>query len=131
GCSAAATRPAPLVLPTPVANAGPTIPFHDPNIFAKSETHIRPVEDTAALLSCLDGGETVYGITLQNSNVRVSPAVDACRVGRIPRGSLVQVVGAIKSDEITTTRTVSSATSARMTFTLGFVEDIQPIFRQT
>jgi hypothetical protein len=131
GCGSSITRPKPLTLPTPVADGGPAIPFHSPNPLGKNETHIRPIENTEALLSCLDTGQTVYGIALQNSNVRVAPEVDACRIGRIPRGSLVEIVGAMQRDELTNTVTVSSATSTRVTFTLGYVEDIQPIFRRT
>ncbi|MCL4861966.1 MAG: hypothetical protein KJZ93_21300 [Caldilineaceae bacterium] len=128
-CTQTPSRPAPLVLPTPQALQGPPIPFHNPNLLAKSETHIRPIEDIAALLSCLDAGQTVYGIALQNSNVRNAPTVDACRIGRIPRGSLVEVVGAIEVDEPVVAEPAPANT--RVSFTLGFVEDVQPIFRRT
>jgi hypothetical protein len=131
GCRSTNVRPAPLSLPTPIAADGPAIPFHSPNILGKAETHIRPIADTDALLSCLDSGQKVYGIALQNSNVRMAPTVDACRIGRIPRGSVVEVVGAITTEELTTTETVSTATTTRVTFTLGYIEDIQPIFRRT
>jgi hypothetical protein len=128
---APAARPAPLTLPTPLAAEGPAIPFVHPNLLGDAETHIRPIADTRALLSCLESGQTVYGIALQNSNVRIAPAVDACRVGRIPKGSVVEVVGAINPDDLTATRSTSTTTSTRVTFTLGYVEDVQPIFERT
>ncbi|RIK29382.1 MAG: hypothetical protein DCC55_38060, partial [Chloroflexi bacterium] len=131
GCLSMNARPVPLSLPTPIAADGPAIPFSNPNILGKAETHIRPIEDTDALLSCLDSGQVVYGIALQNSNVRAAPTVDACRIGRIPRGSVVEVVGAVTTEELTTTATVSTATTTRVTFTLGYIEDIQPIFQRT
>jgi hypothetical protein len=131
GCRSTNSRPAPLSLPAPVAADGPAIPFLNPNILGRAETHIRPIADTDALLSCLESGQTVYGIALQNSNVRMAPTVDACRIGRIARGSVVEVVGAVKTEELTATETVSAATTTRVTFTLGYIEDIQPIFRRT
>jgi hypothetical protein len=132
-----APLPPPLTLPTPVAERGPAIPFAQPNLRGLTETHIRPIADTAALLNCLEAGQTVYGIALQNSNVRSAPTVDACRVGRIPRGSLVKIVGTVATTVITATRTVTATnpvrtpTTTTVTFTLGYVEDIQPIFRRT
>lgn len=126
-------RPDPLVLPTPLAVDGPAIPFREPNIRGEQTTYIRPIADVAALLSCLESGQTVYGIALQNSNVRNAPAVDACRVGRIPRGSLVEIIGTVNSDtdEVANTETLTNAQETTVSFTLGYVEDIQPIFQRS
>src|SRR5688572_8078414 len=91
-CStASAPLPPPLALPDPLTVDGPAIPFDNPNLRGILETHIRPIANSGELLSCLDGGQTVYGIALQNTNVRAEPKVNACRIGRIPRGSVVAI----------------------------------------
>ncbi len=133
GCTSRTQRPDRLVLPTPIAADGPAIPFRAPNILGNTTTHIRPIADATAMLACLESGQTVYGIALQNSNVRNAPAVDACRTGRIPRGSLVEIVGAVATgaDAVTITETLSTEQETVVTFTLGYVEDIQPIFQRS
>jgi hypothetical protein len=95
------------------------------------ETHIQPIADTTELLSCLDAGQVVYGVALQNTNVRNSPTVDACRVGRIPRGSLIEVVGAVQPRRITVSRAPSATTTFELASTVGYIEDVQPIFDRT
>jgi hypothetical protein len=130
-CLPAPPLPPPLVLPTPLPNAGPNIPFRNPNLRGVAETHILPVANTDELEQCLANGQTIYGIALQNTNVRISPDVDACRVGRIPRGTLVQVTGSLKTQEIVAAQVVSRPVSITFASTLGFVEDIRPIFRRT
>lgn len=129
-------RPPILTLPEAVAADGPGIPFQDPNILAEIGANSRPVVTTEELQACLAGGEVVYGITLQNTNVRSAPQVDACRVGRIPRGSLVRVTGSTAANPIVL---VPTATPTRRTATpskppeqiLGYVEDIQPLFNRS
>lgn len=129
--SAPAALPPPLALPKPLPVDGPSIPFHTPNLRGVKETHIRSIANTDELLTCLDEGQIVYGIALQNANVRVAPQVDACRIGRIPRGSLVEITGAIQTSALDASQPISRATETKLVPTLGFVEDIQPIFRRT
>ncbi|MCB0109191.1 MAG: hypothetical protein KDE53_24880, partial [Caldilineaceae bacterium] len=49
----------------------------------------------------------------QNTNVRQAPTLDACRIGRIPRGTLVAITGVV-SDAITGTPTIAISTTARL-----------------
>lgn len=130
-CMTTPGLPVAVSLPTPFAVKGPAIPFRDPNILGKSESHIHPIADTPALLNCLAAGQTVYGIALQNSNVRVSPQTNACRVGRVPRGNLVRVTGAIDLRQPPSSNPVSVAVTLPVTATIGYAEDIQPIFKRT
>lgn len=130
-CLPAPPLPPALVLPPPLPADGPTIPFNNPNLRGITETYIRPIASSTELEQCLSSGQTVYGIALQNTNVRVSPDVDACRVGRIPRGALVEVTGSLKTQELVAARPVSNPVSITFASTLGFVEDIRPIFRRT
>ncbi|MCB0188046.1 MAG: hypothetical protein KDE31_27450, partial [Caldilineaceae bacterium] len=89
-------------LPAAVEAAGPAIPFQSPNILGDPQLTIEPFTEIADLQACLALGQTVYGIALQNTNVRQAPDLDACRVGRIPRGTLVAVTAVItKSNPIT------------------------------
>ena len=46
-------------------------------------------------LNCLASGQVVYGLALQNTNVRQQTDVAACRIGRIPKGSLVRITGSL------------------------------------
>ncbi len=129
-------RPPVLTLPKAVADKGPDIPFQDPNILAEIGASNHPVVTTEELQACLASGEVVYGITLQNTNVRSAPQVDACRVGRIPRGSLVRVTSSTATNPTilvpTPTPTRRSATPSRPPEpTLGYVEDIQPLFNRS
>ncbi|MDQ3249904.1 MAG: hypothetical protein M3Q45_11945 [Chloroflexota bacterium] len=134
------SRPPALSLPQPVTTAGPPLPFQEPNILAEPGAGSRPIVNNEQLQSCLAGGEIVYGITLQNTNVRAAPKTDACRVGRIPRGSLVRITGSASANSdliLVPTATplsrqiaakpVNSATAQ----TIGYVEDIQPIFNRS
>ena len=130
-CMATPSLPVAVSLPTPLAVKGPVIPFHDPNILGKRESHIHPIANTAALLNCLAAGQTAYGIALQNSNVRVSPQVNACRVGRVPRGNLVRITGAVDLRQPPSSSPVSAPLTLPVTATIGYAEDIQPIFKRT
>jgi hypothetical protein len=68
---------------------------------------------------CLGDGHEVYGLTLQNANVRSAPDVNVCRVGRIPEERLVRITRVI---------TPSAAPIASAKSGVGYNEDIQPIF---
>ncbi|MEZ4870483.1 MAG: c-type cytochrome domain-containing protein [Caldilineaceae bacterium] len=183
---AACTTPPPLPpqleLPTPSAQNGPPIPFTDPNMRGIDQIVLAPFDNQEQLQACLALGQTVYGVALQNSNVRAAPDLNACRVGRIPRGSLVEVTGIITvsngivqiatpppspltlvatpvaSPPVTTTVRTLAPTAVATTVTptlrsnltssapplprngagnetaaadtLGYVEDIQPIFQR-
>ncbi|MCE7987694.1 MAG: hypothetical protein DYG89_41545 [Caldilinea sp. CFX5] len=132
-CSPTAAPPLPpqLQLPEPLTVAGPTIPFHEPNLRGDVQVKLEPFENIEQLQACLALGQTAYGIALQNSNVRETPQAASCRTGRIQRGSLVQITDLIT---ISNTNPVTSATTTmRVTVTdsVGYQEDIQPIFQRT
>lgn len=86
--------------------------------------------------TCLSSGKAVYGVALQNSNVRVAPQTDACRIGRVPKGGLVQITGVLGAQELVAAAqtTVSAAVSPTAAIDaapgpqIGYSEDIQPIF---
>ncbi len=135
-------RPPALTLPEPLKVKGPLIPFQDPNLRGEVEARGYPVANAQVLLTCLISGKTVYGLTLQNTNVRAAPQASACRLGRIPRGTLVQIVDSVaisSSLPVSNSKPVSSSVtinnslviSASVATTgkpgLGYVEDIQPI----
>ena len=140
-CTAGAVTPAQLPpalsLPPALEAAGPTIPFLEPNLRGVQQTHIQPLASTLEMVSCLNSGQTVYALTLQNTNVRVSPQVDACRVGRIPRGSLVRIDGSLLGATLPPTPAstpVAPPTTVNTDSTtggVGYVEDIQPLFKRT
>ncbi|MCB0128431.1 MAG: hypothetical protein KDE58_39460, partial [Caldilineaceae bacterium] len=106
-------RPPVLALPTALPETGPTIPFQSPNLLGDPQLTIEPFTELSQIESCLDLGQVVYGIALQNTNVRQAPTLDACRIGRIPRGTLVAITGLV-SDAITGTPTIAISTTARL-----------------
>ncbi len=132
-CSATTPTPLPpqLQLPEPLTVAGPVIPFHEPNLRGTVEVKLEPFENIAQLQACLALGQTVYGIALQNSNVRETPQAASCRTGRIQRGSLVQITDLITVSN--TSPVAPTTTTLRVTVedSVGYKEDIQPIFQRT
>lgn len=131
-----APLPPPLQLPEALTEQGPAIPFHNPNLRGEAQVVLEPFNNIEQLKACLALGQMAYGIALQNSNVRETPQVDACRTGRIVRGSLVQVTQIITASNsnpsrLATTRSVPPIVDTTVTPSLGYVEDIQPIFQRT
>lgn len=128
--TAATTLPPPLQLPQPLAAKGPAIPFHAPSLRGDVNVFSEPINDMAQLQACLAMGQPAYGITLQNSNVRETPQANACRTGRISRGQLVQVTDVITVGNESTVAPVTTSVRVPVTPTLGYTEDIQPIFQR-
>lgn len=126
----ATTLPPQLQLPQPLAAKGPAIPFHAPSLRGDVNVFSEPINDMAQLQACLAMGQPAYGITLQNSNVRETPQANACRTGRIPRGQLVQVTDVITVSNESTVAPVTTSVRVPITPTLGYTEDIQPIFQR-
>ena len=105
--------------------------FKTPNVRGEVEARSQPVTNANEMLTCLVSGKTVYGLTLQNTNVRIAPQTNACRVGRIPRGTVVHITDslAISSSLPVSTSKANSASANPLTLqTIGYVEDIQPLF---
>ena len=126
---------APLVL-----SGGPKPPILDPNLLGRPNRNIQLITDLAALEACLDAGFTAYGATLQTTNVRSDASTDACRVGRLPRGTLIELadytaVSASAAQAATPTLAIPTPTAATPSLPtgpqLGYVEDIQPLFERT
>lgn len=144
GCSPTprtiSSLPPELQLPDPVNAIGPVIPFQQPNILGDPQLTIEPFTEIADIEACLALGQSVYGIALQNTNVRTAPTLDACRVGRIPRGTLVEVTSLVtqivpsagivaQREELSEIRE-PTITRAPRVVALGYEEDIQPIFER-
>ncbi|MCB9155550.1 MAG: hypothetical protein H6645_00350 [Caldilineaceae bacterium] len=80
-------------------------------------------------LACLSTDKVVYGLTLENSNVRAEPVSGSCRMGRTPRGRLVRVTGVYAEDEAEPLSSLKNV-DGDASYTLGYEEDIYPIFNQ-
>lgn len=110
----------------------------DPNLLGRPHRNIQLITDLAALEACLDAGFSAYGATLQTTNVRSDADVAACRVGRLPRGTVVEVVDytavdAPPAQAATPTLAMPTPTPALLPPgpQIGYVEDIQPLFERT
>ncbi len=110
-----------------VQSGGPLPPISDPNLLAEPGRAMQRISTQAELASCVESGLTAFGIALQNSNVRIGPSTDDCRIGRIPKGSLVEIIGVttVESSRPTVPRPAPVTGP-----TVGYIEDIQPIFQK-
>jgi hypothetical protein len=134
GCVAAPAAPV-------VQSGGPKPPILDPNLLGRPNRNIQFITDLAALQACLDAGASAFGATLQTTNVRSAPAVDACRVGRLARGALVEIVAytevapevqaATPTLQLPTPTPAPQAPQAPPGPQVGYVEDIQPMFERS
>ncbi|MCS6828043.1 MAG: hypothetical protein NZ553_15625, partial [Caldilinea sp.] len=136
GCSGALT--ALLSGPTPLSG-GPRPPILDPNLLGQPHRNIQPIGNLDELKACIDLGASAFGATLQTTNVRSQPDVDSCRVGKIERGSLVEIVGYTVVEQIDAAAAQTPTLAALLPTPtpavpvvqgpqIGFVEDVQPIF---
>ncbi|MFN8443229.1 MAG: c-type cytochrome domain-containing protein [Caldilineaceae bacterium] len=108
-----------------LANVGPVPPLGSSSLLGipgHSEAVIAGLKQLslAEVQSCVTAGNTVYGLTVLNSNVRSEPSAAACRVGRISQAKLVSVSAVITQ----TVKTVVQESGGGV----GYTEDIQPIF---
>lgn len=125
---------APLIL-----SGGPKPPMLDPNLLGRPNRNIQLITDLPALEACLDAGFSAYGATLQTTNVRSDADVAACRVGRLPRGTLVELIDyttirAPAAQATTATPAMPTPTPAPLPTPgpqIGYAEDIQPLFERT
>lgn len=133
---------------TSVDGDGPVPPYGSSSLLGEPKL-TQPIVEPAKPITiadaqrCLADDRKVYALALQNTNVRTTTDVNSCRIGRIAKGTLVQVT------DVYTTETVNaiapaaqatpppqavqepaSATGDSMTDgpAIGYVEDIQPIF---
>jgi hypothetical protein len=118
----------------PVAAAVPQPPFTNPNIFGRPNQAVQPIATFVELEECLATGLSGYGVTLQTSNVRSAPSTNACRLGKLPRGTLVEITGLVSAPGAkpaarpTPAPTPTPAPVAAAGPTIGYTDDIQPIF---
>ncbi|MBI3960534.1 MAG: hypothetical protein HY328_17120 [Chloroflexi bacterium] len=91
----------------------------------------RPLEALSDTVACLTDGQPAYGVMQANANVRTEPAVDGCRVGRAPAGTLVRIEGLYSQGESAPLLSLNRLEAGRGLPTVGYAEDIQPIFANT
>lgn len=127
----------------PVLSGGPRPPILDPNLLGRPNRNIVLIEDLVALEACIDAGASAFGVTLQTTNVRSETNVDSCRIGKIERGSLVEIVNYNTAIETVASDPARIATLAALLPTatpiarapegpqVGYIEDIQPIFERS
>lgn len=124
-------------MPPLILSGGPRPPILDPNLLGRPNRNIQLITDLPALEACLDAGFSAYGATLQTTNVRSDADVAACRVGRLPRGTLVELIdytAAPLAVQDAATPLMPTPTPAPMPTPgpqIGYVEDIQPLFERT
>lgn len=73
------------------AGSGPRAPFREPNLLGKPGSGIVAISTAEEAADCFATGQAVYGLALQNANVRSAATVNACRLGKINKGSLVEL----------------------------------------
>ena len=163
GCVATTTTPTESEqAPVRDPDSYPAIPFEDPNILGQPRGvaviessqptnnvagEVVPIDklaDVEAALACLASGQSVYGITRANTNVRAEPEVAACRMGRAPRGRLIRIdsiyepagttpIASVSGTSLTSiAASLSPATAVPFEESLlGFEEDVLPIFERS
>jgi hypothetical protein len=116
--------------PAPVMKA----PITDPDSLgepagtaeAQAAGDVQAIKTMADLKGCLAQGLSAYGVTVQTTNVRSAPSTEACRYGKLPKGALVEI-----SDYQVIDAAESTEAEAPAGPTVGYVEDIQPLFERS
>jgi glucose/arabinose dehydrogenase len=116
---------------TPVALADsrkPAAPITAPSLSGRLVTRTAaPITTAAQLQQCLDRGLPAFGLTLENTNVRVGPSTDFCRVGKIAPNAVVEII-----DYVMITKTVAApAAPIASGPTVGYNEDVKPLFERS
>lgn len=124
-----ARESAPVVAPAADLSV-PLPPRKGPDSQAGAGT-FRLLEGLADAVACLADGQPVYGVMQANANVRTEPAVEGCRVGRAPAGTLVRIEGIYPQSEATPFLTLNRLEADTGFPSVGYAEDIQPIFANT
>lgn len=128
-----------------VGDDGPVPPYGSSSLLGKPKL-TQPIVEAAKPItiaeaqSCLADGRKVYALALQNTNVRTTTDVNSCRIGRIAKGTLVQVTDVYTIETVNAIAPAAQAAQAVQEPTgaaggavsdrtaIGYVEDIQPIF---
>jgi len=90
-----------------------------------------PLEALSDAVACLSDGQPVYGVMQANANVRTEPDVDGCRVGRAPAGTMVRIEGLYSQGESIPFLSLNRLEADRGFPSVGYTEDIQPLFVNT
>ena len=134
----------------------PPLPLRDPNIIGvpggSTSGDVALLTGLDEAMSCLAEGRTVYGLVMRNTNIRTEPAVNGCRVGRVPRGTLVRIDSAHEpgrtnvlvngrvneldgwlatENGFTETESQAAAVEAAGEPIPGYEEDVRPIFERS
>lgn len=88
----------------------------------------RPLQALSDAVACLSDGQPAYAVMQANANVRTEPAVDGCRVGRAPAGTLVRIEGLYSQGESVPFLSLNRLEADSGFPSVGYTEDIQPIF---
>jgi len=91
----------------------------------------RPLASLSEAALCLRDGQPAYAVMQANANVRTEPAVKSCRLGRAPAGTLVRVEGIYRQGKDLPLLSLNQTQASSGLPTVGYVEDIQPIFANT
>ncbi|MEM7535467.1 MAG: c-type cytochrome domain-containing protein [Chloroflexota bacterium] len=134
----------------PASGLVPQIPFQSPRVMGGAQEYVYRELLVDEVFACLQSGQTLYGFTRLNSNVRANPSSDGCYMGRIPAGRLVRVDDVFAENRpvslldgggyldlllssVSVQPAIASVDTVQDTdhTSIGYVEDIQPIFMRT
>ncbi len=143
--------------PAVFESAPPPLEIAEPNMLGEAPANTRTLLTLDDALRCLQSGRPVYGVTVENSNVRAEADANSCRVGRLPVGALVRaeavhltgedtplsdITGYLSGEDapgaiVEAAAPVEAEAPAEATDEtqaepgLGYSEDVQPIFQRT
>lgn len=109
----------------------PPVSIEEPNIFAQAPPPSRSLATVDDALACLASHRPAYGITTANTNLRSTPSVETCRIGRIPVGTTVKIDRAYDSSGNPILRSTVGFVDRADSTAIGYQEDIYPIFDRT
>lgn len=117
--------------PTPVPDISvPLPPRKGPDSQGGAGT-FHPLTALSDAVACLSDGQPAYGVMQANANVRTQPAIEGCRVGRAPAGTVIRIEGLYSQSESTPLLSLNRLETASGFPAVGYTEDIQPIFAAT
>ncbi len=122
-----------LAAPVQAQSPRPKPPINNPNILGKPQQAVQSIKTMGDVKSCLAQGLPTYGLTLQTTNVRSAPTTEACRYGKLAKGTLVEITDyqVVKQQASTDAQAAAAASPAEAGPTIGYVEDIQPLFERS
>ncbi|MCB0045217.1 MAG: PQQ-dependent sugar dehydrogenase [Caldilineaceae bacterium] len=115
---------------TPPTNL-PPLTFEDPNILGIERVDQRSLVTLEDAVACLASRRPVYGVMTENTNVRPQTEVGACRVGRVPQGTVVRFDSLYATGDSTALFDTRGAGEVPAAGVIGYEEDVRPIFQRT